>query len=113
MMTFPKLAAVTCAILLPILVRATPAVTISEDETSYTLANGIITAHISKHSGDLLSLEYKKLELLDTESGRQEGYWSHNAARAAEIIPHITIDPKANDGERRGDAGKVTPPASA
>jgi rhamnogalacturonan endolyase len=100
MMTFPKLAAVTCAILLPILVRATPAVTISEDETSYTLANGIITAHISKHSGDLLSLEYKKLELLDTESGRQEGYWSHNAARAAEIIPHITIDPKANDGER-------------
>ena len=79
---------------------AQAAVTLSEDETSYTLANGIVTAHISKHSGDLLSLEYQKLELLDTESGRQEGYWSHNAARAAEIIPHITIDPKANGGGR-------------
>ena len=88
------------AILASAKIFAQSPVTVSEDETSYTLANGIITAHISKHSGDLLSLEYKKLEMLDTESGRQEGYWSHNAARASKIIPQLTIDPKSNGGER-------------
>ena len=100
MMTFPKLAAVAFAILLPTFIHAAPVVAISEDETSYTLANGIVTAGVSKHSGDLLSLEFKKIELLDTESGRQEGYWSHNTARAGKIVPLVTIDPKANGGER-------------
>jgi rhamnogalacturonan endolyase len=82
------------------LLRAETAVTISEDENSFTLANGIVTAQVSKRSGDLISLEYKNLQTLDVESGRQEGYWSHNAARAEKIVPHITIDPKTNGGER-------------
>ena len=75
-------------------------VTVSEDDNSFTLANGIITARVSKRSGDLQSLEYKKLEMLDVESGRQEGYWSHNTGRAAKVIPQITIDPKSNGGMR-------------
>ena len=99
-MRFPKLAAVALVFLLPTLLQAAPAVTVSQDENSFTLDNGIVTAHVSKRSGDLLSLEYKKLELLDVESGRQEGYWSHNTGRATKVIPRITIDPKSNGGER-------------
>jgi rhamnogalacturonan endolyase len=99
-MQFSKLAALALLIFLPLISRAASAVTVSEDDNSLTLANGIVTAHVSKRSGDLLSLEYKNLELLDTESGRQEGYWSHNTARAGEIIPRITIDPKSNQGKR-------------
>ena len=99
-MRFPKLAAVALVFLLPTLLQAAPAVTVSQDENSFTLDNGIVTAHVSKRSGDLLSLEYKKLELLDVESGRQEGYWSHNTGRATKVIPRITIDPQANGGER-------------
>lgn len=75
-------------------------VTVSENDNSFTLDNGIITARVSKRSGDLQSLEYKKLEMLDVESGRQEGYWSHNTGRAGKVFPSITIDPKSNGGER-------------
>ena len=99
-MLFSKLAVLSALIFLPLILQAAPAVSISEDDNSFTLANGVVTVKISKHSGDLLSLEYKKLELLDTESGRQEGYWSHNTARAGEIIPRLTMDPKSNGGER-------------
>ena len=38
-------------------------VTLSEDPTAYTLANGIITSRISK-MGAVTSLRYKDLELL-------------------------------------------------
>ena len=99
-MKFPKLAVVVLTFLFPAILHAAPAVTVSQDENSFTLDNGIVTAHVSKRSGDLLSLEYKKLELLDVESGRQEGYWSHNTGRATKVIPRITIDPKSNGGER-------------
>ena len=80
------------------MMQAAPAVTVSEDNTVFTLDNGIVTARVSKRSGDLLSLKYKNLELLDV--GRQSGYWSHNTGRAAQITPAITIDPKTNGGER-------------
>ena len=99
-MQFSKLAASALLIFSPFILPAQTAVTVAEDEGSFTLANGIVTAQISKRSGDLLSLEFKKLELLDAESGRQEGYWSHNTARAGKIIPRLTIDPKANGGSR-------------
>ena len=75
-------------------------VTVSEDENSFTLANGILTAQISKRSGDLISLAYKNLQTLDVDAGRQKAYWSHNTARAGKIVPRITIDPKQNGGER-------------
>ena len=75
-------------------------VTITENESSYTLDNGIVTAQVSKHSGDLLSLKYKNLELLDNADQHQPAYWSHNTAQGQQIIPQITIDPKSNGGER-------------
>ncbi len=98
-MQLKKLAAIALTFLLPAILQAAPSVTISEDENSFTLANGIVTAQVSKRSGDLLSLKYKNLEMLDAQSGRQAGYWSHNAARGRQEA-RVTIDPKTNHGER-------------
>jgi rhamnogalacturonan endolyase len=75
-------------------------VTISEDGSSFTLDNGIVTAQVAKRSGDLVSLKYHGLEMLDNVTQRQPGYWSHNTARGRQIIPRITLDPKTNGGER-------------
>src|ERR1035437_692440 len=74
-------------------------VVISEDDSTFTLANGIVTAHAAKRSGDVTSLKYRGLEMLNTASGRQAGYWSHNTLRGQHIA-RITIDPKTNGGER-------------
>ena len=80
--------------------RAEPPVTITENDYSFTLANGITTARVSKQSGDLISLRYKNLEMLDNEDQPQPAYWSHNVARGKPIVPRVTIDPKSNGGER-------------
>jgi rhamnogalacturonan endolyase len=80
--------------------RAAGDVTVAEDPTTFTLDNGIVTAQISKHSGDLLSLKYKNLELFDNLDPHQPAYWSHNTAQGLPIIPRVTIDPKSNGGER-------------
>lgn len=74
-------------------------VTVSETEANFTLDNGIVTAQVSKRSGDLVSLTYKNLQMLDTGPGRAFGYWSHDTSRG-ERITRITIDPKSNHGER-------------
>ena len=75
-----------------------PPVTVREDNSSFILDNGLVTAHINKRSGDLISLRYKNLEMLEpgTHAG---GYWSHNAARGKQL-DRITINPKNNGGER-------------
>ena len=80
--------------------HAEPVVTVSEDGANYTLANGIVTARVSKRNGNLLSLQYKGIETLDA-AGRVAGYWSHSAA-GSNVVQTITIDPKTNDG-RRGE----------
>jgi rhamnogalacturonan endolyase len=76
-------------------------VTISGDDNTYTLANGIVTAQVSKISGDLTSLKYNGLEMLDAGSQRQSGYWEQNTARGLHV-DSITINPKDNGG-RRGE----------
>jgi rhamnogalacturonan endolyase len=76
-----------------------PAVVITETESAFTLDNGIVTTRASKHSGDLLSLKYHGLEMLDAGSSPRGGYWSHNIANG-EQITRITIDPKTNGGQR-------------
>ena len=73
-------------------------VTVVEDEANFTLTNGVITAKVSKRSGDLVSLRYKGLELLGA-SGHAGGYWSHTAS-GPRSVASITIDPKTNGGER-------------
>src|ERR1700761_3729200 len=75
------------------------AVTVSETDSSFQLDNGIVAAQVAKRSGDLISLKYQGLEMLDNVSQKQPGYWSHNTARG-EQHTRITIDPKSNGGER-------------
>src|SRR5580658_9213106 len=75
-------------------------VTIAEDDTSYTLSNGIVTAHISKRSGDLTSLQYNGTETLTDQSGHAGAYWSHDTSGGVKTIDQITIDPTTNAGDR-------------
>jgi rhamnogalacturonan endolyase len=68
-------------------------------EPVYMLDNGIVSARVSKLTGDLLSLKYKDLEMLDDRSSRGNAYWSHDTSRG-DRITRITIDPQINGGER-------------
>jgi rhamnogalacturonan endolyase len=99
-------------------------VTLTEDGSAYTLANGIVTARIDKASGDLLSMRFKGTEMLATIYGsdglpdtavdkpganmrggghrytdHQYGFWSHDTD-GPHTLDRITIDPKSNGGER-------------
>jgi rhamnogalacturonan endolyase len=77
-------------------------VTLVEDDSSFTLANGHLTARVEKRTGTLASLKYKDLELLGRASGRAYAYWSHDgggslgSSRESAVI----ADPKTNGGER-------------
>jgi rhamnogalacturonan endolyase len=75
-------------------------VTVSEDESSFVLSNGIITARVAKRNGDLQSLAYKGIETLTDRSGHAGGYWSHDASGGISQKTTISIDPKSNGGER-------------
>ena len=78
--------------------RAQTPVTLTEDDASYTLANGVVTARIDKRSGALRSLVYRGLETMNG-AGRAGGYWSHSPGGAT-VAGGITIDPHANGGAR-------------
>lgn len=82
-------------------------VTVTEEAANFTLANGIVTARVSKRSGDLVSLRYKDLELLGAGSGHPYGYWSH-AASGPNVITAITINPSSNGGQRGEVSIKAT-----
>lgn len=78
---------------------SSPPVAVTETNEVYTLDNGIIVAVISKRSGDLISMTYNGMEMLELRSGGHSGgYWSHDVTGASEIIPRISIDPAENDG---------------
>jgi rhamnogalacturonan endolyase len=99
-MTLPKLAVCFLTVLLPAILSAAPesSVVISSGENSFTLANGIVTAQVAKSSGDLTSLKYKGLEMLQGGPGHtSSGYWSHNPSRG-QLSTRITIDPATNNG---------------
>ncbi len=93
--------ALAFSVLLPALLQAATKspVTVSEDDSSYTLDNGIIAMQAAKRSGDLASLKYRGLEMLNVVRGHQAGYWSHNILRGQRTF-YITIDPKTNNGGR-------------
>jgi rhamnogalacturonan endolyase len=92
------------ALTLSSLCRAQPSggdnVTVNEDDTSYTMSNGIVTAKVLKKSGDIISLQYKGTETLTDQSGHAGAYWSHDASGGEKTIDAITIDPKTNKGDR-------------
>lgn len=79
-----------------------PAVSVVEDETSFTLDNGIVTARVTKATGDLASLKYKGMETLYTNAdGRiTPANFSQNASTGTGVVSKVTIDPKTNDGDR-------------
>ena len=83
----------------PGLAAARDRVSLTETDGSYILSNALVTVTVAKGSGDLASLKFKGLEMLDTASGHQAAYWSHNAGRSQKLT-RVTIDPKANGGER-------------
>jgi rhamnogalacturonan endolyase len=72
-------------------------VVISADTNSFTLANGVLTARVSKASGDLMSLKYNGLEILDEEKQHPPAYWSQDTSRSRRIT-RVTIDPATNGG---------------
>jgi rhamnogalacturonan endolyase len=75
-------------------------VAISQDESSFTLDNSIISARVSKQSGNLTELIYKGFQILD--KGRESssgGYWSFDISRERQTS-RITIDPATNAGQR-------------
>lgn len=77
-------------------------VTLSDDGTMFTLANGIVTAKINKRNGDLESLVYKGLETMGHDQGRA-GYWEQdpsNTAKVGGLSQSVTIDPTKNRGDR-------------
>lgn len=107
--------------------RSSPAVTLQEDAETFTLINGIISARVSKVTGDLVSLRYHDLEMLATTlspdfipepkgsdpadnpnwrdpsiAGRAHAYWSHDAMGvkgSAPAKPSVTIHPEQNGGQ--------------
>jgi rhamnogalacturonan endolyase len=92
--------------------RAGQAVSVTEDPAAFTLSNGIVTARVSKRSGDLTSLEFRGMEILTDRSGHAGAYWSHDTTGGKETITRVTIDPGSNGGARgevsvRGISGGV------
>jgi rhamnogalacturonan endolyase len=75
-------------------------VTVTEDEASFTLSNGIMTARVLKRNGDMSSLTYRGREVLTDKSGHPGAYWSHDTTGGKGLVARITIDPKTNGGER-------------
>jgi rhamnogalacturonan endolyase len=75
-------------------------VSVTDNGTSFILSNGYLTATINKISGDMVSLKVKGLETQGYVSGHHAGYWEQSPAGAARMEAKLTIDPKANGGER-------------
>jgi rhamnogalacturonan endolyase len=78
---------------------ATP-VTVTDNGTSFVLANGYLTATINKKTGDMTSLKVNGLETQGYVSGHHAGYWEQNPNGAARMDARLTIDPATNAGER-------------
>jgi rhamnogalacturonan endolyase len=75
-------------------------VTVTEDARMFTLANGILTAQVEKRTGNLVSLRYAGLELIEARNGQDGGYWSAiGRTRAdAKSVARVRIDPARNGG---------------
>lgn len=91
-----------------VLVAAGPAsaadkatVTVRQDQNTFYLANGIVSAAVDKESGDLVSLKYQGLELMASGGGATGGYWSSVGRARAGVKQSATVrvNPEANGGE--------------
>ncbi len=93
-------AALALAVASPTAFAQNPRVTVTEDDATFTLANGVMTARVSKRTGDLQSLTYRDTEMLNFHSGHVGAYWSHDTTGGVQTLTKITIDPADNDGDR-------------
>lgn len=75
-------------------------VEVHDDGVAFTMSNRYLTARVNKSTGDLISLQYRGLELMGFVSGHHAGYWEQNPSRAARLTAAVTIDPHSNGGER-------------
>jgi len=78
--------------------RAEAPVTLAEDQSSFTLANGYVTARIEKQSGTVVSLTYQDLDLLR----RGRGYWSSlgGGGAGSRRSSAVRLEPAGNGGTR-------------
>ena len=86
-------------------------VVLDDHGDTWTLDNGIVKMTIQKRDGNLASLVYRGVEIL---TDQHHSYWEQRPAGT--VTARITIDPKANGGERAEVAVKgINPskPASA
>jgi rhamnogalacturonan endolyase len=74
-------------------------VTLTDNGTTWTLANGIVKATINKSSSDMEALVYKGIDTMGHDQGRA-GYWEEDPSGAPDLKQSITIDPSKNGGER-------------
>jgi rhamnogalacturonan endolyase len=82
--------------------RADPPVTLEEDDATFTLSNGRVTARIDKRAGAITALKYQGLNLMS------RGYWSQVGRSGTGSIDQfgskrtssVRIDPKKTGGER-------------
>src|SRR6185437_2209210 len=71
-----------------------PAVTLTDNGSSWTLDNGIVQVTIEKNNGLMTSLIYRGY---DTGS---RGIWEHTPEGAPQLTNSVTIDPHTNGGKR-------------
>jgi len=82
-------------------------VTITQDDRTFTLSNGIITAKVSKNVGDLTSMVFNGVETMYVPGpagggggGHPWGYWEQTPGRNTRNVNSLTIDPVTNGGSR-------------
>jgi rhamnogalacturonan endolyase len=77
-------------------------VTITDDDRTWTLANGIVKVVVNKSTGELTSLFFKGIDTMGHVQG-SGGSWEHDPSSAATVgglTDSLTIDPAKNGGER-------------
>lgn len=78
-----------------------PGVKVTQTNETFTMDNGVVTATVSKRTGDLVSLTYKGVETLTPDSGgHSAAYWSHDTTGGKDVVARLSIDPAKNGGER-------------
>ncbi len=81
---------------------STAAVTVTEDDNVFTLANGIVTARVNKRTGELQGLVYQGIDTMGHDQGHS-GVWEQDPSAAAKVgglTQSLTIDPAKNGGAR-------------
>jgi rhamnogalacturonan endolyase len=87
---------------------ADPPVIVTQDNSTFTLSNGILIAKVSKTNGDLTSMIYNGIETMYVPGagtgggggGHPWGYWEQTPGRNSRNVDSLTIDPANNNGDR-------------